>query len=219
MHCTRKVTDDLIWVGGNDKKITMFEGYYPVPDGMSYNSYILLDEKTVLFDAADASVSTVFAENVKYALGGRELDYLVVHHMEPDHSAAISDVLNMYPGVKIVCTSKTSGMLKQFLCRDIENEIIEEADNGILNTGSHTLRFITAPMVHWPEVMMTYDDKDKILFSADAFGSFGTLDGAITDEESEINIDEYRRYYTNIVGKYGAQVKTVLAKASEFDIC
>ncbi|MCD7773953.1 MAG: FprA family A-type flavoprotein [Clostridiales bacterium] len=217
MHCTRQITDDLIWVGGNDKKLSMFEGYYPVPDGMSYNSYVLLDEHTALFDCASESISNTFAENVVRALNGRTLDYLIIHHMEPDHSADAADILSIYPDVKIVCTSKASAMLTQFLSREIPNEIIEVGDNDVLTLGSHTLHFMTAPMVHWPEVMMSYDDKDEILFSADAFGTFGTLDGAVTDVE-DLNIDEYRRYYTNIVGKYGTQVKAVLAKASKLKI-
>ena len=218
MNCTRKITDDLIWVGGNDKKLSMFEGYYPVPSGVSYNSYILKDEKTVLFDTVDKSEFGVFSANVKSVLDGRKLDYLVVHHMEPDHSATIEWVVNMYPEVKIVCSQKTTAMLNQFFGGRITAETVEVKEGDTLETGKHTLHFVMAPMVHWPEVMMTYDSCDKILFSADAFGSFGTLDGAVTDEEKETDMDEARRYYTNIVGKYGPQVKAVLGKAASLEI-
>jgi len=219
MHFTRKVTDDLIWVGANDRRLAMFEGVYSVPGGVSYNSYLLLDEKTVLFDAVDKAVSHRFFENVAFALDGRQLDYFIIHHMEPDHTAVLNELLLRYPEVKIVCNAKTQTMIKQFFDLDIDAEIVKE--NDTLNTGRHLLQFIMAPMVHWPEVMMTYDSTDKILFSADGFGTFGALNGAIFADEVDFNADymnEARRYYANIVGKYGTQVQAVLNKTIALDI-
>ena len=221
MHCTRKVTSDLTWVGANDRHISMFENLYPISNGMAYNSYLLQDEKTVLFDTVDKAVHQRFMENVFHALGGQKLDYLVVHHMEPDHAAGIMDILTHHPEVKIVCNEKTRTFLGQFFdpSRNIHYHIVKE--NDTLNTGRHTLRFIMAPMVHWPEVMVTYDATDKILFSADAFGSFGALDGAIFADEVDFEkdyMDEMRRYYINIVGKYGAQTQMLLKKAASLEI-
>ena len=219
MYCTRKITEDLTWVGANDRRLAMFEGVYSVPDGVSYNSYLLMDEKTVLFDTVDKAVSGRFLENVAAVLDGRSLDYLIVQHMEPDHSAAIKELIFRYPSVEIVCNAKTLEFIKQFFDLNINAKIVKE--NDTLNTGSHTLRFIMAPMVHWPEVMVTYDEKDKILFSADAFGTFGALNGALFADEVDFDrdyMDEARRYYTNIVGKYGAQVQSLLKKASTIPI-
>jgi len=219
MHFTKNITDDLIWVGANDRRLAMFEGVYSVPDGVSYNSYLLLDEKTVLFDTVDKAVSHRFFENLAFALGERKLDYLIIQHMEPDHSAVLDEVLLRYPNVKVVCNAKTKTMIDQFFDLDIDAEIVKESDT--LNTGRHTLHFVMAPMVHWPEVMVTYDSTDKILFSADGFGTFGALNGAIFADEVDFNADymnEARRYYTNIVGKYGAQVQALLNKASTLDI-
>jgi len=219
MHFTKKITDDLIWVGVNDRRLAMFEGVYSVPGGVSYNSYLLLDDKTVLFDTVDKAVSHRFFENVAFALDGRQLDYLVIQHMEPDHSAVLEDLLLRYPNVKIVCNAKAQTMIKQFFDLDIDAEIVKE--NDTLNTGKHLLRFMMAPMVHWPEVMVTYDSTDKILFSADGFGTFGALNGAIFADEVDFNADymnEARRYYTNIVGKYGTQVQALLTKASTLSI-
>lgn len=217
MHFTRKVTQDLIWVGADDRRLACFEGVYGVPDGVSYNSYLLLDEKTVLFDTVDKAVYQTYFENIKYALGGRELDYLVVSHMEPDHAYTIEALLSRYPNVKIICNSKIQTMLGQFFDVDFEGklEIVKEGDT--FSTGKHNLTFVMAPMVHWPEVMMTYDLTDGILFSADAFGTFGALNGKLFADESDFfteSIDEARRYYTNIVGKYGAQVQSILKKAA-----
>jgi len=221
MHCTRKITNDLIWVGVNDRQVSLFENLYPVSNGMAYNSYILLDEKTVLFDTVSKDVSHRFMENVSYALGEKKLDYLVVHHMEPDHAAGINEILKAYPDVKIVCNEKTRTFSEQFFDVDenVNYHIVKE--NDTLCTGRHTLRFIMASMVHWPEVMVTYDETHKTLFSADAFGSFGASNGIVfTDEidfESEYT-SEMRRYYANIVGKYGTQVQALLKKAFNLEI-
>ena len=221
MHCTRKVLDDLIWVGADDRRLYCFEGVYGVPDGVSYNSYLLLDEKTVLFDTVDKAVYSVFLENVAYALGGRKLDYLVVHHMEPDHAATLELLVTRYPEAKIVCNAKIKTMLAQFFALDLNDRIVLVKEGDKLNTGRHELSFVMAPMVHWPEVMMSYDATDKILFSADAFGSFGALNGRLFNDESDFfteDLDEARRYYTNIVGKYGPQVQAALKKAAALEI-
>lgn len=221
MYCCRKVTQDLIWVGANDRRLAMFEGVYSVPKGVSYNSYLLLDEKTVLFDTVDAAVGTVFFENVEYALGGRHLDYIVVHHMEPDHSATLEELVRRYPDVKIICNEKLAVMMKQYFTFDVDGmcQIVNEGDTFC--SGAHTLTFVNAPMVHWPEVMMTYDLTNGALFTADAFGTFGATNGALFADEVNFErdyLDEARRYYTNIVGKYGPQVTAVLKKAAGLDI-
>ena len=221
MHCIKRISDDLIWVGANDRRLLLFEGVYSVPYGVSYNSYLLLDETTVLFDTADIAVQRQFMENVEKALESRKLDYLVLQHMEPDHSAVMLDILSYYPEVKIVCNAKTLEMIKQFFDIDIEPRAYIVKDGDTLDAGRHKLRFIMAPMVHWPEVMVTYDSTDKILFSADAFGCFGALNGAIFADEVDFNkdfMDEARRYYTNIVGKYGDQVQALLEKVSAVDV-
>ena len=221
MHCTRKVRDDLIWVGADDRRLFCFEGVYGVPDGVSYNSYLLLDEKTVLFDTVDKAVYSVFLENVAYALGGRALDYLVVHHMEPDHAATLELLVTRYPEAKIVCNAKIKTMIAQFFPLDLNDRIVLVKEGDTLETGRHKLSFVMAPMVHWPEVMMTYDSADKILFTADAFGSFGALNGRLFADETDFfteDLDEARRYYTNIVGKYGPQVQAVLKKAAALEI-
>ncbi|MCL2820319.1 MAG: FprA family A-type flavoprotein [Oscillospiraceae bacterium] len=219
MHCIKKITDDLVWVGANDRRLAMFEGVYSVPGGVSYNSFLLTDEKTVLFDTVDKAVARRFFENVSFALDGRQLDYLIIQHMEPDHSAVLDELLLRYPNVKIVCNAKILVLIKQFFNMEPDAHIVKEGDT--LNTGRHNLSFVMAPMVHWPEVMVTYDSTDKILFSADAFGTFGALNGALFADEVDFNADymnEARRYYTNIVGKYGAQVQAVLNKAAALDI-
>ncbi|MBP3873600.1 MAG: flavin reductase [Lachnospiraceae bacterium] len=221
MYCCRKVTDDLIWVGANDRRLAMFEGVYSVPRGVSYNSYLLLDEKTVLFDTVDAAVGTVFFENVEYALGGRHLDYIVVHHMEPDHSATLSELVRRYPDVKIICNQKLAVMMKQYFTFDVDGRCMIVKEGDTFTSGAHTLTFVNAPMVHWPEVMMTYDTTGKVLFTADAFGTFGATNGALFADEVDFErdyLEEARRYYTNIVGKYGTQVTAVLKKASGLDI-
>jgi flavorubredoxin/flavin reductase (DIM6/NTAB) family NADH-FMN oxidoreductase RutF len=221
MYCTRNVTGDLVWVGANDRRLAMFEGVYSVPDGVSYNSYLLLDEKTVLFDTVDKAVGKVFFENLEHELAGRKLDFVVVSHMEPDHSATLSELLLRYPGVVVVCNGKCFDMMKNFGFADdsVKPYIVSEGD--ILNTGRHELTFVMAPMVHWPEVMMTFDKTDGTLFSADAFGTFGALNGNLFADEVDFfadYLDEARRYYTNIVGKYGVQVQAVLKKAANLDI-
>lgn len=219
MYCTRKVTEDLIFVGASDRRLAMFEGVYSVPNGVSYNSYLLKDKKTVLFDTVDKAVSKVFLENVSHELAGRQLDYVVVQHMEPDHSATLSELLSIYPNAIIVCNEKTKTMIKQFFNKEYNYHIVNE--NDILETGNHRLTFVMAPMVHWPEVMMTYDITSKVLFTADAFGTFGALNGALFADEVNFErdyLDEARRYYTNIVGKYGPQVQAVLKKASAIEI-
>ena len=221
MHSTRKVKDDLIYVGGSDRRLSRFENLFPIPKGVSYNSYVLLDEKTVLFDTADESISRQYIENVVHALNGRPLDYMIVQHMEPDHCAMIDDMLRRYPEAKMVCSAKAVGMFAQFYGTDVAARALVVKEGDKLSTGAHTLHFVMAPMVHWPEVMVTYDEKDKILFSADAFGTFGALAGNIFDDEITFDttwMNDARRYYTNIVGKYGVQVQGLLKKAAALDI-
>ena len=222
MYNVKKITKDLSWVGANDRRLALFESVYPVPNGVSYNSYLLMDDKTVLLDTVDKSVNHQFFENIDYVLNGKNLDYLVINHMEPDHCAEIETIINKYPQVKIVCNSKTQQMIGQFFDINLsENQYVIVKEGDTLNTGNHELHFVMAPMVHWPEVMVTYDSTDKILFSADAFGSFGAVDGNIFADEVDYDhryMDEARRYYTNIVGKYGVQVNALLTKASNLDV-
>ena len=222
MYNTKQITTDLFWVGANDRRIALFESVYPVPTGVSYNSYLLMDEKTVLLDTVDRAVTHQFMENVEHVLNGRHLDYLIINHMEPDHCAEIPTIVAKYPDIKIVCNAKTQTMIKQFFDFDLdENQYMIVKEGDTLNTGKHNLTFVFAPMVHWPEVMVTYDTTDKILFSADAFGAFGAIDGNIFADEVDYDhryMDEARRYYTNIVGKYGPQVQALLKKASNLDI-
>ncbi len=217
----RAVTDDIAYIGVSDRRIQLFENVYPIPRGVAYNSYLLLDEKTVLIDTVDRSVTGQFFENLTAVLDGRDLDYLIVDHMEPDHSSAISEVLVRYPNAKVVCTLTASLILNQFFACDISDRSILVGEGETLNVGKHTLTFVMAPMVHWPEVMMTYDDVSGILFSADAFGSFGALNGNLFADEVDFEKDwlpDARRYYCNIVGKYGQQVQAVLQKAAGVDI-
>ena len=200
MHCTRKIHDDLIWVGADDRRLACFEGVYGVPDGVSYNSYLLLDEKTVLFDTVDKAVYEVFFENVAHALGGRKLDYLLISHMEPDHAATIESLILRYPEVRILCNAKVKTMLAQFFLTDYSDRIDLVKEGDVFSTGKHELTFVMAPMVHWPEVMMN---------------------GRLFNDEADFfveNINEARRYYTNIVGKYGPQVQAVLKKAAALEI-
>lgn len=221
MYCFRKVTDDLYWVGGSDRRLELFENIFPLSKGVSYNSYLLMDEKTVLFDATDHAIGRQFLENVKAVLNGRALDYLVVNHMEPDHCAMIEDLVLRYPDMKIIGNAKTFPMISQFFDFDLEGKTVTVKEGDTFSCGAHTLHFVMAPMVHWPEAMMTYDKKDKVLFSADAFGTFGALNGNIFNDEVDFDrewLDEARRYYTNIVGKYGMQVQNVLKKAAALDI-
>ncbi len=221
MHCIRNITEDLIYIGTSDRRLSLFENIYPIPNGMSYNSYLLKDEKTVLLDTVDHSVCLQFMENLAQALEGRKLDYLVINHMEPDHAATIGEVVLRYPEVKIVGNAKTFGMIKQFFDFDVDSRAVVVKEGDTLVAGKHSLTFVMAPMVHWPEVMVTYDVKDKILFSADAFGSFGALNGHLYADEINVEyqyLDEARRYYTNIVGKYGPSVQALLKKATALEI-
>ena len=207
MQCTRNVTNHIIWVGAN-----LFENLFPVPRGVSYNAYLIKDEKNTLMDTVDASASMQFIENVAYALNGESLDYLVVQHMEPDHCANIQRILELYPEAKVVGNAKTMQMIGQFFDVDLEDRKIVVKEGDTLSLGSHTLQFVMAPMVHWPEVMVAYETSEKILFSADGFGKFGALDA---DEDWAC---EARRYYFNICGKYGVQVQNLLKKAAGLDI-
>ncbi len=220
MYCTRNVTDDLVWIGANDRQHAYFEAAHPVPRGMSFNSYLLLDEKTVLFDTVDRTVQSQFFENLAHALDGRPLDYIFVHHMEPDHASTLGDLMLRHPEAAIVCNGKTVNMIRQFHCADPKGAIlVKEGDT--LSTGKHSFTFVMAPMVHWPEVMVSYDAANKILFSADAFGSFGALNGPLFADEVDFErdwLDDARRYYANIAGKYGPQVTALLNKAAGLDI-
>ena len=221
MYCTRQVTNDIFWIGADDRRLSLFEGVYAVPRGVSYNAYLVRDEKTVLFDTVDSAVSDRFFENLAHALDGRALDYVVVQHMEPDHSATLGLLLEKFPAATVVCNQKTAGMIRQFFGADVTPRALLVKEGDTLSTGRHTFSFVMAPMVHWPEVMVTYDAADKILFSADAFGTFGALNGALFADEVDFfrdYLDEARRYYCNIVGKYGAPVQTLLKKAAGLDV-
>lgn len=220
MYCVRKVCDDLFWVGGNDHRLALFENIHPIPRGVSYNSYLLLDKKTVLFDTVDWSICRQFLENVEAVLGGRPLDYLIVNHMEPDHGASIEEIIIRYPKVKIISTEKSFMLMHQFGFHvDGRSEEVKEGDTRTF--GNHTITFVAAPMVHWPEAMVSFDVTNGVLFSADAFGSFGALDGKLFNDEVNFDrdwIDDARRYFTNIVGKYGPHVQALLKKAGTIDI-
>lgn len=221
MYCTKHVAEDILWVGGNDRRLALFEGVYPIPGGVAYNSYLILDEHTVLIDTVDKAVAPVFLENVAHGLDGRKLDYFIIQHMEPDHAALIGEIMLRYPEAVLVCNAKTAEMIKQFFKTDVAEKAYIVSEGSVLNSGRHSLTFVNAPMVHWPEVMVTYDSTDKILFSADAFGTFGAQNGALFADEVDFDrdyLDDARRYYTNIVGKYGAQVQSVLRKASTLEI-
>ena len=221
MYCTRSVTRDITWVGGNDRRLSVFEGVYKCPAGVSYNSYLINDEKTVLMDTVDRAVSAVFFENIEHELAGRRLDYVVVQHMEPDHSATLAELVLRHPETTIVCNAKLAAMIKQFFDFDLDSRCLLVKEGDVLETGRHKLTFVMAPMVHWPEVMVTFDPEDGLLFSADAFGTFGAIDGALFADEVDFEhgyMDEARRYYCNIVGKYGPQVSALLKKASGLDI-
>ncbi len=222
MYCTRKVTDSIHWVGGSDRRLALFENLFPIPRGVSYNSYVILDEKTALLDTADPSIRAQFLENVAHVLDGRNLDYLIVNHMEPDHCSGIAEILSLYPEAKVVGNQKTFQILKQFYTiSDLDSRSVLVKEGDSLSLGAHTLNFAMAPMVHWPEVMVTYESSEKVLFSADAFGTFGALNGNIFDDEIDFDrdwISDARRYYTNIVGKYGPQVQAALKKLGALDI-
>ena len=217
MYCVRKVTDDLYWVGANDHRLALFENIHPIPQGVSYNSYLLLDEQSVLFDTIDWSACRQMLENIEYLLAGKPLDILVVNHMEPDHGACVEEILLRYPNVKIISTAKAFMLMRQFGFNIEGHELIEVAEGDTYCFGKHTVTFIAAPMVHWPEAMVTFDTTNGVLFAADAFGSFIALDGKLFNDEVNFDrdwIDEARRYFTNIVGKYGPHVQLLLKKAA-----
>lgn len=212
MGMIKNVTDNVHYVGVDDKTIDLFEGQYVVPNGVSYNSYVIMDDKIAIIDMVDKRKASDWLENLSQVLGEKKPDYLVISHLEPDHSANLMDVITRYPGIQIVSNDKLFGMLPQFFDVDIKDRSVSVKEGDTLELGEHTLHFLMAPMVHWPEVMVTYESAEKILFSADGFGKFGTLD---TDEDWAC---EARRYYFNIVGKYGIPVQTLLKKAAAFDI-
>ena len=220
MYCIRNVTEDLFWIGANDHRLALFENAHPIPNGVSYNSYVLLDEKTVLFDTVDWAVCRQFLENLEHILNGRPLDYIVVNHFEPDHGASLEEVILRHPEATIICSTKAVNIIKQFnIAVNKDFDTVKEGDTRCF--GKHTVAFVEAPMVHWPEVMVTFDTTNGVLFSADAFGSFGALDGKLFNDEVNFDrdwIDDARRYYTNIVGKYGVFVQKLLTKASGLDI-
>lgn len=221
MQQARHIVDELYFIGGSDRRLSLFENMYPIPNGISYNSYILKDEKTVLIDTVDRSIARLFFENMDEVLGGRKLDYIIVNHMEPDHCATLEETVRRYPDVTIVGNAKTFGIIKQFYNMDISKNMLEVKEGSTLCTGKHTFTFYTAPMVHWPEVMVTYINTLKALFSADAFGTFGALNGNIFSDEFDFQnewLPEARRYYSNIVGKYGMQTNGLLKKASALEI-
>ena len=217
----RRVADDLIYLGVDDVKTDLFESVYPIPRGVTYNSYLLLDEKTVLFDTVDEREKEAFFANLSEALGDRALDYVIVHHMEPDHSGTLARVLADHPEARVVMTKKAQAMFSQFFGLDISSRVTAVGEGGTLSCGRHQLTFTLAPMVHWPEVMLSYESTEGWLFSADAFGTFGALDGRLFADEVPFEEDwlpDARRYYANIVGKYGTPVQNVLKKAAKLDI-
>ena len=207
-----QINDDVTYVGASDRKLALFEAVYPLVNGVSYNSYLVNDEKTVLLDTVDRSVSGVFFENIAHVLDGRKLDYVIVNHMEPDHAANVANFLKVYPDTTVVANVKTFQMIYNFFGLTLEGQKLEVTNGGTLSLGNHQLTFVFAPMVHWPEVMVTYDSTDKVLFSADGFGKFGALD---VEEDWD---DEARRYFIGIVGKYGTQVQSLLKVAATLDI-
>ena len=220
MHNEIQISDGFYYIGGSDRRIHLFENVYPLTNGVSYNSYIYLDEKTCVLDTVDHSVSDVFYENIEHLLNGRPLDYLIVNHMEPDHAANIGELCRRYPEAKVVVNALSRKFLLNFF-PNFKNEIVIVKEGDKLSIGKHTFTFVMAPMVHWPEVMMTYEVSEKVLFSADAFGTFGALSGNIFADAMNFDrlyLDEARRYYTNIVGKYGDQVLAVLKKAAGIEI-
>ena len=217
MYCVRKVTDDIYWVGANEHRLHLFENIHPIPRGVSYNAYLLLDKKTALFDTVDWAACRQLLENLDHLLNGRPLDYLVINHMEPDHGASIEEVLLRYPNVTIISTEKSFMLMRQFGFAVDSHPLMEVKEGDSVSFGKHTIQFIAAPMVHWPEVMVSFDSTDGVLFSADAFGSFGALDGKLFADEVNFDrdwIDDARRYLSNIVGKYGPHIQLLLKKAA-----
>ncbi len=221
MNGVIKITEGISYIGGSDRRLERFENIFPIPEGVSYNSYFVDDEKTAAFDTADITIADQYLENLKAALGGKKLDYLIVLHMEPDHCSLISTVVSLYPEVTVVGGAKTFTIMEQFFPEAAAFKKLEVKEGDKLSTGKHTFSFVAAPMVHWPEVLMAYDETSKGLFSADAFGTFGALDGGIFADEFNFEkdfLDSSRRYYANIVGKYGMQVQAVLKKTQGLDI-
>jgi len=218
MNSSVKITDDIYYVGVNDRDTALFENLWPLDKGVSYNSYLILDEKTALIDTVKESKISEFFDKIRHLLNGRALDYLIINHMEPDHSGSIPELLQEFPGIKIVGNKTTFQFIKDLY--KVEDNFQEIKDGSVLNLGKHTLKFYLTPMVHWPETMMTYDEKDKILFSGDAFGGFGTLDGGIFDDEVRIDFfeDEIRRYFSNIIGKYTKMVQRALNKLKDANV-
>lgn len=221
MYCTKKITSDLIWLGGSDRRLALFENVYPIPRGVSYNAYLIRDEKTALLDTVDQAIAERFFENLEHALQGKPLNYVIVNHMEPDHAATLGTVLSRYPEATVIGNAKTLPMIKQFFPMEVEGRFQAVKEGDTLSLGRHELTFVMAPLVHWPEVMMTYESSEKLLFSADAFGSFGATGGNLFNDELNFDrdwLDDARRYYGNIVGKYGLQVQAALKKLSGLDI-
>lgn len=221
MHCTQKITGNIHWIGGEDRRIALFENMFPLPDGVSYNSYFIDDEKTVVLDTVDSAITRRFLENIGHLLNGRKLDYLILNHMEPDHCSSIDEILVRYPDVTLVGNKKTFQILKQFYPLSANINLLEVSEGDELHTGNHVLTFAFAPMVHWPEVMVTYEKTNGVLFSADAIGSFGAFSGNLFADQVDFEntyLDEYRRYYANIVGKYGLQVQSAIKKLTNFEI-
>ena len=221
MHNTQEIAPQVYWVGGNDRRLALFENMFPLPNGVSYNSYVIVDEKIAIMDSVDSAITQQFMENLTYVLQGRAVDYLVVNHMEPDHCANIEELCCRYPDMKIVGNAKTFQMIRQFYDFDVDTHLHEVKDGDTLCLGKHTLRFVFAPMVHWPEVMFSFEETQGILFAADAFGTFGALSGSLFSDEYDFEghfLDEARRYYTNIVGRFGAQVQSAFKKLCSLDI-
>ncbi len=220
MYTVRKVTEDLYWVGANEHRLHLFENIHPIPRGVSYNSYLLMDEKTVLFDTVDWAVCREFLNNIEHVLDGRDLDYVIINHLEPDHAASLDEVLIRYPNAKVISNERAFMMMRQFGF-DVDGKEIEVAEGDAMSFGQHEITWVAAPMVHWPEAMVSFDTTNGVLFSADAFGSFGALDGKLFADEVNFDrdwLDDARRYLTNIVGKYGPHVQDLLKKASTIDI-
>ena len=221
MYCYKQISPDLYWIGGSDRRLALFENVYPLTNGVAYNSYVLLDEKIVVFDTVDKEISARYFDNLAALLKDKSPDFLVVHHMEPDHAACIAEFLLRYPDVTIVCNAKTQAMIAEFFGAKAALNVRTVTEQDTLETGRHSFRFVFAPMVHWPEVMVSFDVTDGTLFSADAFGTFGALDGNLFADEINFvseKLPEARRYYANIVGKYGAPVQALLKKAAALPV-
>lgn len=221
MYNVREITEDLYSVGGNDRRLDLFENIHPIPEGVSYNSYLLMDEKNVLLDTVDWSICGEFLDNIDHVLGEETLHYMVINHMEPDHAGSMGEIISRYPDVKIIGNTTTFKFMKQFGFYVEEENLVTVKDGDTMSFGKHEFVFVSAPMVHWPETMATFDKTNGVLFSADAFGTFGSLDGRLFNDEVDFEREflvPARRYYTNIVGKYGPQVQNLLKKATDLDI-